>query len=134
VLWLLSATPWLETWLPLLPPEYIAIHANLPAPPTFGLRYALVFFACFFIVLMIVKTRNLKASHGLILESPNEFSILTPEDKVEFLSIAKGIDRIRLGLIAVLFLWGEMMALVFLHTHYPDVVEHFISPALLHYL
>ncbi len=134
ILWLLSATPLLETWLPLLPAEYATVHANLPAPPAFGLRYVLACFGCLLIVLLIVKSRNLKASHGAILESPNELNVLPPEDQAEFLSIAKSIDRIRLLLIAVLFLWGEMMALGFLHAHYPDSVERFISPALMFYL
>ncbi len=134
ILWLLSATPWLETWLPLLPTEYATIHANLPAPPAFGLRYALACFGCLLIVLLVVKSKNLKASHGKVFDSSNDFDGLSLENKNKFLSIAKSIDRIRLLLIAVLFLWGEMMALGFYHAHYPDVVERFISPALMFYL
>lgn len=108
ILWLLSATPLLETWLPLLPAEYVTIHANLPAPPTLGFRYALACLGCLLIMLLIIKSRNLKASHGSILTPPNEFNKLTSTDQTEFLSIAKSIDRIRLWLIAVLFCsYGE---------------------------
>ncbi len=85
-------------------------------------------------MLLIVKSRNLKASHGPILESPNEFNALSAQDQAEFLSLAKGIDRIRLLVIAALILWGEMMALGFFHARYPDIVERFISPTLLFYL
>lgn len=70
ILWLLSATPLLETWLPLLPAEYVTIHANLPAPPTLGFRYALACLGCLLIMLLIIKSRNLKASHGSILTPP----------------------------------------------------------------
>lgn len=134
ILWLLSATPLLETWLPLLPAEYATIHANLPAPLTFGFRYALACLSCLLIMLLIVKSRNLKASHGAVLSSPTEFTNLSPENQADFLSLAKIIDNIRLWLIAILFLWGEMMVLGFFHAHHPQVVEQFISPTLLSYL
>lgn len=134
ILWLLSATPWLETWLPLLPAEYAIILTNLPTLPAFGLRYTLACLGCLLIILLRFKSINLKASHGPILESPNGLNALSQQDQLDFLSLAKSIDKIRLLLIATLILWGELMAIGFFHAQYPDIVERFISPALLLYL
>lgn len=76
----------------------------------------------------------IKASHGKVLESPNKFNALTATDRAEFLTIAKSIHRIRLLLIAVIVLWGEAMALGFMHARYTSTVERFISASLLQYL
>ena len=139
MLWLFSSSPLLVKLLPVFPPEYIIIHnilATLPTPPVLGLFYIqiLACFACLLTAVMIIRSTNLKASHGKLYNSPGELPKLSPTDKADFLRIAGSVDKVRLLLIAVLIAWGEMMALGFLHAHHPHTVEQFISPALLSYL
>jgi predicted MPP superfamily phosphohydrolase len=135
MVWLLSTSPLLASLLPLLPKEMLAIAHNLPAPPPpLGLRAILAYIGFGLSALLIFRSKNFKASHGKVMESPNEFNALNDADRAEFLAIAKSIDRIRLLLIAVIVLWGEAMALGLMHGHDARTVERFISAALLQYL
>ena len=140
MLWLFSPTSKLGTWILLAVSDehhkiINGILSLLPEPPSFGLFciQLLACLACFLTVWMIIQSKNLKASHGTLYDSPAEFDKLTPENKDEFQSLAKPIDKLRLCLIAVVVLWGEMMVLGIAHTHYPNFVERFIHPAILPY-
>lgn len=140
LLWLFSPTSMLGAWILLAVSDEHRKIINgflslLPEPPAFGLFYIqlLACLAFFLAVWMIIQSKNLKASHGKLYDSPVEFEKLTTENKDEFQSLAKPIDKIRLCLIATIIFWGEMMALGIAHTYHPNLVERFIHPIILPY-
>jgi hypothetical protein len=124
MLWLLSTSPILQTINKLLPPAWHEISAHLPDAPKFGsIRYVLGWLICILTILLVISSINFNASHGEGLKSLDN---IKPKNLPKFLSIAKNIERIRLALIAVIFLWGESMALGFAYARYPDDIKPFV--------
>lgn len=79
-------------------------------------------------------TKNLKASHGKLLESPKEFNDLSPEDKDCFLQKARLIERLRLLLIVTVLVVCEAYAVIFAHSVAPQMTEKYFFPWLLRVL
>jgi hypothetical protein len=131
IVWMFSPLAGLAEWKGILPDWITAIATKLPAPPTFGLNTFIACIAGIFTVLLVVRSRNFKASHGKVLESPNEFRTLDEADKAEFLEDAKQIDRIRLFLIGTVILWGYSLVAGMAYHQYPALAKRFIWPWLL---
>lgn len=129
--WLiLSALPRLE-FLLLMLPEVAAKLAEkllvLASPPSMGVRYVALWLGCVLALVFWWRTKNLKASHGKVLESPKEFNDLLPEDKERFLQLARPIEKLRLLLIVTVLVLGEAYAISIFHAVNPPLAEKVVA-------
>ena len=136
--WLiLSDFPGFNFLLHILPKEAGTLANELlvaTSPPPFGVRYVALWLGCALALVFWWRTKNLKASHGKVLESPKEFNDLPDVDKARFLQLARPIERHRMLLIVTLLVLGEAYALSFFHSVEPQLAERFFAPWLLRVL
>lgn len=120
LVWMLSPWAFFAQLAHKLSPPVADLASSLPTAPHFGLRFLLACTAAFLTLLLVYRSKNFKASHGKVLESPNEFRQLDKEDEKEFMDEAKGIDRIKTWLIAAILFWGYASVLALTHHLYPQ--------------
>lgn len=136
--WLiLSALPRLDFLLTILPEVATKLTEkllHLAEPPPFGARLIALWLGCVFALFFWWRTKNLKASHGKVLESPKEFNDLLPEDKVRFLQLARPIEKLRLLLIVTVLVLGEAYAISIFHAVNPPLADKLVAPWLLQVL
>lgn len=85
------------------------------APPPVGVRYVIVWLVLILGLILWWRTKDLKATHGKVLESPKEFNDLDADAKARFMRLARPIEKVRLLLIVCLVMLCEAYALIVLH-------------------
>ncbi|MGZ8219829.1 hypothetical protein [Methylomagnum sp.] len=103
-------------------------------PPPMGLRYGLLWLAVLLGVVLAWHSHNLLAGYDKVLGSPRGYSELSPQEQQRFETQARPVERLRLGLIVVLFLLGEAVALAFAHDRNQAEIERLIWSWLLEWL
>lgn len=128
-LWLLSTSPIFFAIYKLMPHGWREIMEFFPTPPRFGtIRYVLGWTVCFLTITLIILSIKIKAAHSEALQS---LSNIHPRGLLKFLFIAKNLERVRLMLIAVIFLWGESLALGFALSLHSNSIRPFVLPWIL---
>jgi len=107
---------------------------ELPTPPTFSVRNFALWIICILSLIFWWKTKNLRASHGKILESPSEFNGLTQNDEHRFRQLSQPIEKLRLLLIVTLLVLIEAYAVCFFNSVNPHLTHEIVSSWLLHIL
>ncbi len=129
LIWMLL--PWIGHVAHKFSPTFTDLASSLPTAPAFGVRMLIACTAALFTLLLVYRSTNFKASHGTVIESPNEFRQLDTEDEKEFMEEAKRIDRIRTCLIASIILWGYASVLGLAQQLYPAETARLVGPWLL---
>jgi hypothetical protein len=136
--WLiLSALPGFDFLLTMLPEEATKLAKkllNLASPPPFSVRYVALWLVCILALVFWWQTKDLKASHSKVLESPKEFNELSSEDKERFLQLARPIEKLRLLLIVTVLVLVEAYTVSFFHSVNPQLAEKLVAPWLLRVL
>lgn len=132
--WLIiSALPGLDFLLTIVPEVATKLAdklLHLVAPPPFGVRLIALWLGCVLALVFWWRTKNLKASHVKVLESPKEFNDLRDEDKERFLQLARPIEKLRLLLIVAVLVLCEAYAISIFHAINPSLAEKLFAPCL----
>lgn len=137
LLWLLAALiPSLLSYVILIKDwgEVIQKFLALITPPPLGIRYtALWFFAA--LGLWFAKSCNtLKNLHNEWVEKPEQSTDSASEAFVRFQRRAKLAERLRIALIATVWIGSYAFAAMWLHDKNPAYTNHILAPWLLRIL
>lgn len=125
--WLLSSMPSIAAVLKLLPAGVGEIAKLFPAPPQpVSVRFVALALFCIMALVYWWRIRNLKATHGKVLDTPKEFNDLKEEDKSRFMELARPIEKLRVLMIVTVLFFGEACAAVFFHNVNPQEAENLI--------
>lgn len=93
------------------------------SPNIYGVRHIALGVFCLLALYFVVVTKNLKASHGKVLESPKEFNDLTDIDRKRFIQLARRVEKFRMLLIVTMLVMGEAYAVSFFYSADPQLAE-----------